>query len=70
VAGCCECGEESSGSCATELVNNYCCVYCKLLCLELGSVSCAFGLHGSTVESCVRSVLSDLNINFEAYGLS
>jgi hypothetical protein len=22
VAGCCECGDESSGSCATELVND------------------------------------------------
>jgi hypothetical protein len=28
VAGCCECGDEPSGSCATELVSYYCCVRC------------------------------------------
>jgi hypothetical protein len=29
VAGCCECGDEPSGSCATELVS-YICIYIKI----------------------------------------
>jgi hypothetical protein len=37
VAGCCECSDEPSGSCATELVN---CFYCfwKLLSFKTGVV--------------------------------
>jgi hypothetical protein len=35
VAGCCECGDEPSGSCATELVSCVCVCLC-FTCLPIG----------------------------------
>jgi hypothetical protein len=58
VAGCCECGDEPSGSCATELVKKHVRITISLKsCTEI--VDKAYGIHIKVTKGTTMFLLAD-----------
>jgi hypothetical protein len=63
LAGCCECGDEPSGSCATELVSKYTNVSEVRTASIIRAIKCFYtstGLHGAISQKAVILILAAL----------
>jgi hypothetical protein len=56
VAGCCECGDVPSGSCATELVSK---LVTLQFCLPLRPVPHTFSMYGNVDECQICTIIGD-----------